>query len=220
MKRFPVSDTGNLRARARWFSVLAAVLALVVTATAPPAASAEEGAATLGEAIDAYERQDYDAAVTGFRPLADDGHTEAQYYMGMVYLFGNGVDMDPVQAETWFRRAYDQWEADADRGNPASMVEIALMLNAGLGVQRDDAKAVQWLRKAADLQYVEAWTEMGNMYLAGEGVPRDRPEAERWYRKAAAAGSANADQALKWLAQRSDRDVNDQIERHRHGIPY
>ncbi len=41
---------------------------------------------------DAYERGDYDTALKEFRPLAEQGHTEAQWSLGVMYERGRGVE--------------------------------------------------------------------------------------------------------------------------------
>lgn len=205
--------------------LLHAVLGLGL-ATAPGARAAgpitppTNAAAAIEQGIQAYETQHYDEALTIIRPLAESGHVEAQYFMGMFYMYGAGVEPDAATSGAWFRRAYDQWLARANQNDPAAMVEIAMMLNAGLGVERDDAKAVEWVRRASALDYVEAWTEMGNLYLAGEGVPRDRAEATRWYQKAAQAGSRQAGEVLRWLDEHPPEEVERLQDRLQQGKPF
>jgi uncharacterized protein len=198
----------------------AILLAAPGTKAATRAEAAPGAEAELERGIHAYETQHYDEALSVIRPLAERGHVEAQYFMGMFYMYGVGVIPDAVASGTWFRRAYDQWLMRANQNDPASMVEVAMMLNAGLGVERDDAKAAQWLRRASDLNYVEAWTQMGHLYLAGEGVPRDRGEAERWYRKASKAGSHEADEVLHWLDEHPQEEVERLQDRVQRGKPF
>lgn len=181
-------------------------LTLAVCAGVAPVASAEPG--DLERGIEAYEHQDYDTALSLIRPLADAGNTEALYFMGTFYLYGAGVEMNPIEANTWFRRAYDQWAVEANAGKASSMVEVGMMLNTGIGVDRDAPKALEWLRRAADLGEVSAWTELGNLYIAGDGVPRDRAEARRWYEKAVGAGDEHAAYMLTWLDKHSDEEID------------
>jgi len=44
--------------------------------------------------LDAYERGDYDTALAEFRPLAEQGNTEAQYNLALMYGNGQGVPQD------------------------------------------------------------------------------------------------------------------------------
>ena len=177
-------------------SLLAAVAACSLAARA----------GDLEDGIAAFERRDFDTAVRLIAPLAEQGNTEAEYFMGTFYLYGHGVAMDPPQATLWFKRAYGHWEAQARAGNPQAMVEVAGMLTAGLGVTRDDKAAVEWLRKAGDLGNADAWAELGGLYVEGAGVPKDVAEGRRLLGKAAAAGSARASEMLAALDKRTGPD--------------
>lgn len=198
---------GSTRAtRTRAARALAFFMTLAVSVGVAPLAGAEPG--DLERGIEAFEHQDYDTAMGLIRPLAEAGDTEALYFMGTFYLYGAGVEMNPVEANTWFRRAYDQWAVEANAGKASSMVEVGMMLNTGIGVDRDAPKALEWLRRAADLGEVSAWTELGNLYIAGDGVPRDRAEARRWYEKAVGAGDEHAASMLTWMDKHSDEEID------------
>ena len=159
---------------------------------------------TLEDGIAAFEKHDFNAAVRLIEPLADQGNVEAEYFMGTFYLYGYGVPMDPPQATSWYKRAFDHWQTQARAGNSQAMVEIACMLTAGLGVTRDDKAAVTWLRKAGDLGNSEAWAELGGLYVEGAGVPKDVTEGKRLLNKAAAAGSTRANEMLAALNNRTE----------------
>ncbi|HCO42695.1 MAG TPA: hypothetical protein DCZ11_01630 [Gammaproteobacteria bacterium] len=159
-------------------------------------------AGALEDGIAAFERHDFNTAVRLIKPLAEQGNVEAEYFMGTFYMYGHGVAMDPPQADMWFKRAFGHWETQARAGNPAAMVEVALMLTTGLGIQRDDKAAVEWLRKASDLGHPDAWAELGELYIEGAGVPRDLKQGKALLEKAAAAGSPRADEMLAALERR------------------
>ena len=57
--------------------------------------------ADFQEAMWAYTAKDYATALREFKPLAEQGHPQAQYYMGVMYAFGNGVQKDHVFAHMW-----------------------------------------------------------------------------------------------------------------------
>ncbi|WP_372717983.1 tetratricopeptide repeat protein [Immundisolibacter sp.] len=159
-------------------------------------------AGDLEDGIAAFEKRDFNTAVRLIEPLAEQGIVEAEYFMGTFFMYGHGTAMDPPQAKLWFQRAFGHWETQAKSGNPAAMVEVAMMLTTGLGITRDDKAAVQWLRKASDLGYAEAWAELGELYVEGAGVPKDVAEGERLLKKASAAGSERADEMLAALTKR------------------
>lgn len=54
---------------------------------------------------EAYDRGDYEIALKEWRPLAEQGHTEAQRNLGMMYEDGMGVTKDYKEAERWYRLA-------------------------------------------------------------------------------------------------------------------
>ena len=53
----------------------------------------------------AAQRGDYAAALREWRPLAEQGHAQAQYNLGVMYANGQGVAQDKVQAHMWLNLA-------------------------------------------------------------------------------------------------------------------
>ena len=47
---------------------------------------------------EAYLREDFPAALSEWRPLAEEGNTEAQNMLGYMYRYGQGVPQDFEQA--------------------------------------------------------------------------------------------------------------------------
>ena len=45
--------------------------------------------------------KDYVTALRNLKPLAEEGNARAQYYLGRMYAFGNGVQKDSVRAYMW-----------------------------------------------------------------------------------------------------------------------
>jgi len=65
----------------------------------------------------AYNRGDYVPAIHVFRALADQGNTEAQRLLGVMYRSGQGVTRSSVRSFLWFSRA-------AARGNPRAKADL------------------------------------------------------------------------------------------------
>jgi len=57
------------------------------------------------DAMRAYHNGDYQTAFRLLRPLADAGHVDAQFRIGMMYENAQGVARDPVKAEYWYNQA-------------------------------------------------------------------------------------------------------------------
>ena len=65
--------------------------------------------------VEAWGRGDYDTALKEFRLLAEQGHTEAQMNLGIMYSQGQGVPKDSVQAYRWCILAAGQGDDLAEK---------------------------------------------------------------------------------------------------------
>ena len=72
-------------------------------------------AQSIDAGVDAAKRGDYATALKHLRPLAEQGHAEAQYWLGWMYFNGQGVRRDPKEAVRWFRKAAEQGQIRAQR---------------------------------------------------------------------------------------------------------
>ena len=104
------------------------MLILALTITQPVAAQSfkPEFKAGLAEFTKGYRAQ----ALMHFRPLAAQGHTQAQNLLGWMYYSGKGVTKDDKEAVKWFRKA-------AKQGNPHSLYNLGKMYRDGKGVLQD-----------------------------------------------------------------------------------
>jgi TPR repeat protein len=69
------------------------------------ACAAVAAAASIDEAKSAYDRGDYTEAARLFAPLAEQGITAAQFNLGVMYRYGEGVPQDTQEAVKWYRKA-------------------------------------------------------------------------------------------------------------------
>ncbi len=112
------------------------LLAVVVVLVAAPAwADFEAG-------MEAYDRGDYATALKEWRPLAEQGDANAQFNLGSMYEYGDGVPQDDTEAVRWYRLA-------ADQGYAKAQSNLGLMYEYGEGVPQDDVQARMWLNLAA-----------------------------------------------------------------------
>lgn len=170
----------------------------------------------------AYQNGDYQAAVQAWRPLAAQGDTKAQFWLGSMYYRGQGVPRNVPVALRWVRRAAelgnveaqaalgslyffgdDQVPANdreaqrwfrmaAEQGHPEAQVGLGNMYFLGRGVVQDEAAAAKWFRAAADQGVPQAQGLLGTMYFFGQGVPRDYVQAYKWLHLAAQQGFQEA----------------------------
>jgi len=72
----------------------------------------EEKHYTLDEAIACYENEKYDEALIALKQHKKN--PEAQYYLGMLYYEGFGVEKDIETAKYWFKKASRQGSLDGE----------------------------------------------------------------------------------------------------------
>jgi len=161
---------------------LAIVATIVIAAVTPAVADFESGR-------QAYQRGDYTAALSAWRPLAERGDAKAQNNIGAMYFHGKGVERDRAKAAEWYLKA-------AQQGHAQAQTSLGVMYYHGQGVVRDHRAAAEWYLKAAKRGDAFAAMRLGHMYDRGEGVKRDFAQALAWYRKAAGYGHAQAQNIL------------------------
>jgi TPR repeat protein len=140
---------------------------------------------------------EYEAALVHYRAgqAAVQGYAVAQNNLGFMYVNGEGVEKDAVQAVQWYRKA-------AEQGNATAQSNLGSMYGNGKGVEEDAVQAVQLFRKAAVQGNATAQSNLGSMYGNGEGVQQNSYEAESWWQMAADQGDVNAHFNLGKLNER------------------
>ena len=127
----------------------------------------------------AYLQGDYATALEKFEPLAESGHVESQYYLGVIYEQGRGVAKDRKAAIKWYLKA-------AEHGHTEAQLALGFMYSS----ERDDTKAIKWYTKAAEQGDTRAIGSLvdhyafADMYIRGKrGVALDDTEAIKWCMK-------------------------------------
>ncbi len=125
------------------------------------------------DALAAWTRGEYATAYRLWEPLADQGDPDAQFYLGFMNEYGQGVARNDGEAIRWYRKAADQDHAFAQ-------FRLGDLYSSGEGPPRSDSEAAQWYRLAADQGLGGAQFNLGMMYAKGKGVPQDRVLAHMW----------------------------------------
>ena len=73
---------------------------------------------------------------------AEQGHAQAQEFLGGMYANGEGAPLDFKKSVRWFRLAAEQGEVKAQNN-------LGLMYAMGRGAPLDFKDAMQWYRLAA-----------------------------------------------------------------------
>ncbi len=148
--------------------------------------------ASYEKGLTAFRSKEYQSALTAFEKAAEQGHDDAQYFVGLLYADGLGVPQDYQQSFTWYRKA-------AEQGHAVSQYHLGVAYNKGLGIAQDNKQAVDWFRKAAMQDNLSAQHNLGNMYYTGQGVPQDYAQAMDWFRKTAEQGFASSQYNLGYM---------------------
>lgn len=162
-------------------------------------------ASSLDDGVTAFDRSDFKTAFAQFKPLAESGNPEAQYYLSLLYERGGGVKRDDAIALQWLRKSIDG-------GSTPAVWKMGWRYGRGIGITKDTSEAWKCFFKAADTA-VWAQTNIGLLAL-GKDSPVVKPdmryyhgleylyfrpyylEAAKWFQKAAAQGDAEAEYEL------------------------
>lgn len=103
--------------------------------------------ADRNDAVYAYLQGDYEKTYQIMSALANTADDEiAQYYLGVMYLQGQGVEQNYETAGKWFRAASQQ-------GLAVAMYKLAKLYTSGNGVPKDLELAYVWYSVAATYKH-------------------------------------------------------------------
>ena len=123
----------------------------------------------------------------------EQGNSIAQFFLGVMYEYGEVVAEDDVEAVRWYRKS-------AVQGNSDAQYILGIKFANGDGVAEDDAEAVRWYRKSAEQGDADAQHDLGLMHANGEGVAEDNVQAYAWFSVAAAQGHEQSKIVKKRIA--------------------
>jgi TPR repeat protein/signal transduction histidine kinase len=136
-----------------------------------------------------------------FEKSAEQGNSEAQYWLACCYYNGIGIEQSNLLAFECFKKAAEQNFEEA-------YYWLALCYRDGRGIEQNNELAFEWITKAvvrADeffhsnkttSNYIktvaDAYLFLGNLYAHGEGIEQNDKSAFKWYEKAAEKDVAEA----------------------------
>jgi len=142
--------------------------------------------ADLQSAKEAYERGDNRTAFDGFKILAENGNAEAQYYLGMLFIYGEKeIHFDKKKSLKWIKLS-------AKNGFAKAQLELGDTYFFGWGVPKNDLESLKWHRMAAEQGSKVAQSELGWMYENAKGGAEDLVRAHMWYNIAVTNGDLSA----------------------------
>lgn len=116
---------------------------------------------------------------------AQQGDTEAQFNLGVLYEKGRGVSQDYAEARKWYLRA-------AEKGHASSQYNLGVLYGNGWGVSPDYAEARKWYLRAAENGHASSQYNLGLLYYKGQGGRVDYKLAYAWFHASAEQGNENA----------------------------
>lgn len=154
----------------------------------------EEGDAIeqLKTALEYDRKGQYEKAAEWYRKAAEQGLSEAQNNLGVMYKDGQGVKKDYQEAVRWFQLA-------ARQGNVLAQSNLGWMYQRGRGVAQDYDSARYWYTQAAQQDHAAAQNNLGVMYRDGLGLLPDTATARYWFEKAALKNLPQAQHNLEQL---------------------
>lgn len=148
---------------------------------------------------DAAQRLKWNLVLAGDTAPKAIFRIDAAHDVGVAYRYGQGTEVDFVQAARWLKVA-------AEGGSVDAMVMYAIQLFRGEGVEKDLPAAIRWLTLASDKGHAVAMTVLASSYQTGEGVTKDPVKALALYEQAAAKGNniAQLEAGKLYLQERAD----------------
>ena len=118
----------------------------------------------------------------------------ANFNVGLLYYFGQGVEQN-------YTKAFECYEKAADQGHAVAQFNLGLMYLDGRGVNQSSIEGVKCYQKAANQGYANAQFNLGLVYQDGRGVNQSSIEAFKWYQRAANQGHVDAQFNLGLMCQ-------------------
>ena len=158
-----------------------------------------------------------EAAFSWFMKAGEQGLAPAQYQVGRLLFYGQGVARNQQEAVNWYYVA-------AEQGHMEAQFELGKCYVLGKGIQRDHGEALRWYRLAADQGMQQAQFAVARLYQKGNPEVRDAGKAFGFYLKSAHQGDSysqflvgtfyengdgvaqNFTEAIKWYEKAAKQD--------------
>lgn len=118
--------------------------------------------------------------------LAEQGVSEAQNNLGVMYKDGQGVDQDYNEAARWFLLA-------AQQDNTLAQLNLGWLYHAGKDLCQDTDSARYWYSRAARKGHATAQLNLGILYLQ----QADTTTAIYWLQQASQQDNSGAQRILQ-----------------------
>lgn len=189
----------------------------------------------LRQAIKNYQVKNYREAFTQFKKLAKNT-TEAQYYLGLMYFYGQSTSVDYHLAFKYFKnsweglyanatymlgvcyeqgkgiekdlfKAFEYYQAAGKQESQLALLKVAKFYEEGIVVKKSMKTAIEIYVNLSKKKNAYSMYKIGTFYLEGNGLKKSMDNAFTWLNKALAAGSQEAMNYFRFLGSKSKNDI-------------
>ncbi len=155
---------------------------------------------SVQDGMDAFKAEDYQKALEIFQPLATNNDPTSQYFMGIIYENGYGIDKSYENAALWYEKAADQGDEDAQ-------ANLAELYQNGKGVKQDMNKAILLYLKAISKNSKYAISQLSTLIKDNSQNGQEKSNAFLMVAELYRDGKvAEAIDSWKYLEEKGDRD--------------
>ena len=138
-------------------------------------------ASSFDEGLNLSQKGDFKNAYIKWYPIAKQGNRDAQFQIGLMYSFGNGVKVDHLESIKWIKLA-------GNNGNRTAQLFLGDLYFDGKNVRQNFIEAEKWYKLSANLGDEDALVALGHIYENGFGFVIDKAYSFMWYNIAAKKG--------------------------------
>lgn len=153
-----------------------------------------EKSSELEKGEEAFRIGDFSGALDVFEPLARKDTAKAQYYLGLIYYRGLGVQFDESVAMQWFSKAAALYRSKSENGDVEAQYMLGEMYLSAEGV--DEHEALRWTKEAANAGHILAQYNLALFYRNGIATKEDIDKELGWLKQAANNGLSEAQYEL------------------------
>lgn len=170
-------------------------------------------------------RQDYQKAMEYYQKACDEGYPYAFYSLGFMYWKGQGTLPDKEKAQEYLSQAAamgnesafqllnrmdheSEEEKDIDPFARQAYLEAQQTL-----ADKETEKYINLLSQSANLGYVQALNDLGDLYFNGELAPKHMGKAYEYFLKASQNGSGYGSYSCGFILMKGSSDIPRDIEK-------
>jgi len=158
-------------------------------------------------ALDNARKGDFENALSLWKPLAENGHTNGQMNLGHMYSNGDGVEKDLEAAFSWYLKAAKQ---DILHGQ----FMVGTMYIDGHGIKKNLKEGLNWIGRAARKGHSDSQLRLASLFILGEEVKTNITNALFWLYAAHFEGNAGAQELIKPIEKEIPKEKLDTIKKH------